>query len=84
MTRRARQSLGENSGLTAPCGRGSLSAAHQIEPRPKDAVDARVFTQTCQQAVPKDGERGFALLLMFLLAAAVALMLYTADAASGV
>jgi hypothetical protein len=47
-----RQSLREKSGLSASCGRGSLPTTRAIgrlsEPRPKEAVDARVFTQTRQ------------------------------------
>jgi adenosylcobinamide-phosphate synthase len=40
----------EKSGLTAPCARGSLPTTGAIkrlsEPRPKEAVDARAFTET--------------------------------------
>jgi hypothetical protein len=46
------QSLFEKSGLTAPCGRGSLPTTHAItrvsEPRPREAVDTRICTQTRQ------------------------------------
>ena len=46
------QSLFEKSGLTAPCGRGSLPTTRAItrvsEPRPREAVDTRICTQTRQ------------------------------------
>jgi hypothetical protein len=48
----ASQSLCEKSGLTAPCGRGSLPTTRAVtllsEPRPKEAVDVQVFIQTRQ------------------------------------